>query len=47
MIARHVKLKPNMTQAGTINNNTLVVASDSVVADRNELLRAFMSQRDS
>ena len=41
------KLKPNMTQAGTINNNTLVVASDSVVADRNELLRAFMSQRDS
>ncbi len=41
------KLKPNMTTAGTINNNTLVVASDSVVADRNELLRAFMSQKDS
>lgn len=39
------KLKPNTSTAGTINNNTLVVASDSVVADRNELLRAFMSQK--
>lgn len=38
------KLRP-IQQAGTINNNTLVVASDSVVADRNELLRAFMSQK--
>ena len=41
------KLKPSTTAAGTINNNTLVVASDSVVADRNELLRAFMTQKDS
>lgn len=41
------KLKPSMATAGTINNNTLVVASDSVVADRNELLRAFMTQKDS
>lgn len=37
------KLRPT-SAAGTVNNNTLVVASDSVVADRNELLRAFMSQ---
>lgn len=42
------KLKPSgPTAAGSITNNTLVVASDSVVADRNELLRAFMSQKDS
>ena len=37
------KLTPNRN-IGTINNNTLVVAPDNVVADRNELLRAFLSQ---
>jgi hypothetical protein len=37
------KLMPSRN-IGTINNNTLVVAPDNVVADRNELLRAFLNQ---
>lgn len=39
------KLKPNASSTGSITNNTLVVASDKVVADRNELLRSFLSQK--
>jgi hypothetical protein len=36
------KLMPNRN-IGTVNNNTLVV-NDNVLADRNEILRAFLSQ---
>lgn len=39
------KLTPGKPATGSVTNNTLVVASDSIVADRNELLRAFMTQK--